>query len=377
MKQASPLPATLGRICPGLCEKGCRRKLLDTAVSVCSIEREVADRDLALAAPHMPAVRKATGKRVAVIGGGPAGLTAAYFLAIAGHAVTLYDRHAELGGSLLTKTTPTELPREVLRAEISRIMALPITWVLGKEASANLLRGQYDAVLIAGGESAGKTVKAHRLTGQTTEAGVFAAGAAALACKHAVHAVGDGHFAARAIDAYLSGLPELRRKPHWSCPGSTPSRDSVAAQAEQCGCEPRADRPADGETDRWASQQADRCLRCGCAKQDNCTLREVAAALDANSTAYRGPRRSSPLVLEGRLADGRTVRLDNAKCIDCGRCVAITLDTGERFGLAFLNRGFAVQVGPALGVDLAQAVERSAELCAAACPTAGIMVSDK
>lgn len=377
VKQTNPLPATLGRICPELCEKGCRRKLHDGAVSIGPLEREVADRDLASALPYQPAVRRSTGKRVAIIGGGPAGLTAAYHLAIGGHACTLFHRHEKLGGSLWTKTTAQQLPREVLRAEISRILALPIELMLGNQADAEVLRRQFDAVLLAGGEAAGKDLKSDRMTGKTHRAGIFAAGAAAIACKHLVHAVGDGHFAAQAMDAYLAGLPEVRRKPDWSALGPTPTRESVAAKAALFGDQPRTARPDDAAAEPWACQQADRCLHCGCGKQDDCLLREVAAALEARPAAYRGPRRVVWPVLEDQLADGRTLRLDNGKCIACGRCVAITQEMGERHGLTFTDRGFSVQVRPALGVNLAQAMAQSAELCAAACPTAAIMLSDE
>jgi NADH dehydrogenase/NADH:ubiquinone oxidoreductase subunit G len=78
--------------------------------------------------------------------------------------------------------------------------------------------------------------------------------------------------------------------------------------------------------------------------------------------------------LTAALPDGRTITLDNGKCIACGKCVAIAQEAGERYGLAWISRGFAVHLGPALGVDLAAALERSAEACAQACPTAALMV---
>ncbi len=81
VKEAIPLPAILGRICPKPCEKGCRRAAADGAVAVCQLKRFAADEDLASAAPYVPPCQPATGQKVAVVGAGPTGLSAAYFLA--------------------------------------------------------------------------------------------------------------------------------------------------------------------------------------------------------------------------------------------------------------------------------------------------------
>ena len=375
IKTDIPLPATLGRICPELCEKGCRRKHHDAPVSICRLKREAADRDLASPSPYRPAVPPSTGKRVAIIGAGPAGLSAAYFLAQVGNSCVVFDRHSEPGGSLLTRTTPEDLPREVLAAEVAQIRGLGVDFHLGRSADANVLGHDYDAVLIATGEKA--PVKADRQTAKTPTAGIFATGAAAGGGgKHAVQAVGDGHFAARAIIAFLAGLPPLKRAPEWNCTGPSPTPEELAAKASQVCCDPRQD-PPDSAPENWASRQADRCLRCGCPRADDCTLREVAAALDANPNAYRGDRRPVMPALTATLADGRTLTLDNGKCIACGRCVAIAQEAGEPYGLAWLGRGFGVHLGPALGVELATALQRSAEACAKACPTAALMVHPK
>jgi NADPH-dependent 2,4-dienoyl-CoA reductase/sulfur reductase-like enzyme len=379
IKEAIPLPATLGRICPELCEKGCRRKVHDGAVSICRLKREAADRDLAGGMPYRPLVAPATGKRVAVIGAGPAGLTAAYYLARAGHAVCVFDRHEAAGGSLLTKTTAEELPREVVAAEVEQIRAVGVRLELGRTVVAEELARQFDAVVMAGGEKA--AVKTDQQTARTGAAGVFAAGAAAGGGgKHAVQAVGDGHFAARAVMAFLAGLPAVKRGPEWNCAGPVPTAEELAGRVAEYGGDGREEAPmAGGETaaDAWARQQADRCLRCGCAKQDDCRLREVAAGLNANALAYRGERRLHMPALASTLADGRTVVLDNGKCIACGKCVAVAQEAGERYGLAWIGRGFGVRLGPALGVDLAVALGQSAEECAKACPTAALMVLPK
>lgn len=371
IKKDIPLPAILGRICPELCEKGCRRKSHDAPVAICRLKREAADRDLGSSSPYYPPVAPATGKRVAVIGAGPAGLTAAFYLACAGHECTLYDRNEAPGGSLLKRTTPEQLPREVIEAEIAQIRRVGVRFVMGASVDAAALKAEHDAVLIATGESA--PVQTDRQTARTTFPGIFATGAATGASsKHAVQVVADGHFAAGAVCAFLAGLPPLKRAPDWNCSGPAPAREELAERVARASTAARQDDPDDRD---WATE-AGRCLRCGCPKQNNCTLREVAAALDANPNRYRGEHRARTPLLSATLPDGRTIALDHGKCIACGRCIAIAEEAVEPYGLAWVDRGFAVQVMPALGVDLATALQRSADWCVRECPTAAVMIFD-
>ena len=106
------MPAVLGRICPAPCEKVCRRGNLDGAIAICELKRIVADVDLASAAPYLPPCRPASGKRVAIVGGGPAGLAAAYYLAQGGHACTIFDDTDTLGGMFGREIPAEKLPRE-------------------------------------------------------------------------------------------------------------------------------------------------------------------------------------------------------------------------------------------------------------------------
>lgn len=382
VKEAIALPAILGRICPELCEKGCRRKNHDAPVTICRLKRETADRDLASPEPFRPHLHAPTGKQVAVIGAGPAGLSAAYYIAQAGHACTLFDRHAMAGGSLLTRTTEEELPRDVIAAEVEQIRVLGVQFALEQEADVKELAQQYDAVLVAAGEHG--AIKTDRQTAKTATANVFAAGASASGGnKHAVQAVGEGRFAATAIIAYLAGLPAIKRAPDWNCAGPAPSADELATKVAEVCCDGRAIPPEPEGVDTsalvtavdWAPRQANRCLRCGCPKQDNCTLREVSAAMNANSLAFRGERRPAMAPISARLSDGRELTLTNGKCIACGKCIAIAQEAGEPYGLAWINRGFGVHLGPALGVGLAAALQKSAGACVEACPTAALMLS--
>ena len=102
-----PIPATMGLICPHPCEDECRRHLVEEPVSIAALKYFVGDWDLNSGDPYVPEVKPATGKKVAVIGSGPAGLTAAYFLARDGHQVTVYDAMPEPGEMPVTEYPST------------------------------------------------------------------------------------------------------------------------------------------------------------------------------------------------------------------------------------------------------------------------------
>jgi formate dehydrogenase major subunit len=154
IKEANPLPAICGRVCTRPCEvSGCRRNLLDEAVGIDYIKRYVADLDLGSAQPWRPDLAPANGKRVAVVGGGPAGLSAAYYLAIRGYAVTIFESLPEAGGMLRYGIPEYRLPKDVLDLEISQILDLGVELSTGKTLGkdftvASLKQDGYDAVFL-------------------------------------------------------------------------------------------------------------------------------------------------------------------------------------------------------------------------------------
>lgn len=144
----SPLPVTVcGHVCPNLCMQNCSRAALDSPVSIDALGRA------AMEAPTPPAAAP-TGKRVAVVGGGPAGLAAAWHLALLGHHVCIYEAESKLGGKLELCVPQERLPRQVLAAELDRIQRLGIELKLNTPVTAQLfeaIRSEYDAVVIACG----------------------------------------------------------------------------------------------------------------------------------------------------------------------------------------------------------------------------------
>ncbi len=162
IKEKIPIPASIGRVCPHPCEANCRRALVEEPISIAYLKAFAADNDLASPEPYRAAPKADTGKHVAVIGGGPAGLSAAYYLRLAGHKVTIYDAMPEMGGMLRYGIPEYRLPKAVLAKEVEAIASIGVEMKngvkLGSDTTLDELRREYDAVLIAVGAWKSSTV---------------------------------------------------------------------------------------------------------------------------------------------------------------------------------------------------------------------------
>ena len=152
IKNNIPLPAAIGRVCPHPCETECRRKLVDEAVSISWLKRFAADMDLASGDPYIPEIEEETGKTVGIIGGGPYGLSLAYFLRQSGHDVTIFEAMPKAGGMLRYGIPEYRLPNEILDMEISLIEAMGVEIVtdtkIGVDIDFDTLREEFDALAI-------------------------------------------------------------------------------------------------------------------------------------------------------------------------------------------------------------------------------------
>ena len=154
IKSNIPLPAAIGRVCPHPCEKACRRKNVEEPINISQLKAFAADMDLNKYS-YVPECKESTGKKVAVIGGGPAGLSAAYYLTIMGHEVTVYDMMEKMGGMLRYGIPQYRLPKEILDKEIAIIEKTGVKLVnnvkLGKDFTIESLKAENDAVIVAVG----------------------------------------------------------------------------------------------------------------------------------------------------------------------------------------------------------------------------------
>lgn len=389
VKRDIALPAVLGRICPAPCEKTCRRSSFDEPVSICLLKRYVADVDLESAKPYVPSRKASRGNTVAIVGAGPAGLAAAYYLQQEGVSCTIFDDHEKPGGMLRYGVSPDELSRDVLDKEIACIAKLGAAFEfgtrVGDQISMEDLQKDHDAVFVATGQSSAddltrlgfqvtqKGIAANTQTYETNLSGVFAGGDAVHQRRLAVRAVADGKEAAFSIGQYLSGREVTGvTRPFNSRIGKLMDGEVekfVATVSK--GPRMKPGQTGDGFTDEQARDEAARCLHCDCRKADSCKLRSYAREYGARPTRYKGQRR----LFEQQLQHPDVI-YEPGKCIDCGLCIKIAAESCEELGLSFIGRGFDVRVAVPFDRSIADGLKHVAAKCVEACPTAALAFKD-
>ncbi len=375
VKENVVFPGVLGRICRAPCEMGCRRRQYDGAVAIQLIEREVANLDAT--APHrfVPTCAPPTGKRVAVVGAGATGLSAAFFLLKCGHKVTAFDAATEPGGQM----RQANLPREVLDADIATIGAIGLEFRgntrLGCEVTLDELRRDYHAVILAVGPMAKtnhadlgvpateKMIKVSAKDFQTEIPGVFAGGSCIRNGWDPARSVGDGHLLAESVDAFLAARPwQIAPKEFTTTiPKLSPAEYRELGKGANSELSVR-------ELVSEAEKAAGRCCHCDCRAAADCKLRLYAAAYGADPKKFAGERRRLFEVI--RQPGG--VIFEPGKCISCGICVAIAEQAREPLGLVFIGRGFDVKVGVPLNALLADGLRKVGADCVKHCPTGAL-----
>ncbi|EGQ7694204.1 formate dehydrogenase subunit alpha [Vibrio vulnificus] len=157
IKRTLPMPLSIGRVCPAFCESECRRSLVDDAIAIRQLKRHAADADLAAQEAYTPEKKADKNKRVAIVGSGPGGLTAGYYLTNEGYQVDVFEAMPQAGGWLRYGIPEYRLPKSILDKEIELMcrngMTIHTDKKLGRDISLSQLSQDYDAVCLAVGAS--------------------------------------------------------------------------------------------------------------------------------------------------------------------------------------------------------------------------------
>lgn len=346
-------PWTLGYVCPAPCQNPCRRKSYDETMQIREMHRSVASQGLC-EDPKLLACQEETGKTVAVIGAGMAGMSAAWVLRKFGYECTVYEKEAVAGGKL-RELPETELPGNVLDAEVARINRLGVAFVYDTEVTPVLLEtlcARHDAVVLACNGLAAPQGK------------IFEAK------EHKLHvrAVGNGKTAGQLVDRYLRGVNGTAAKPLFESKVGRMEKGEL--ESMRAHNENREVLAAETLDKAWTGNQveAGRCLHCDCRKRTSCRLRKWATEYGVETRKYTVGEMPEYRII-GR--DGDVV-LEPGKCIKCGLCIEIAKKYGEDIGLTFVGRGFGMEIHVPFGESLKHGIKHAAAECIAACPTAAI-----
>lgn len=177
IKKENPLPAVCGRICPHNCESECTRANVDEPIAIDEIKKFLADRDLNEKTRFVPKKRYNYGKKIAVVGSGPAGLSCAYYLAIDGYKVTVFEKEKLLGGMLTLGIPSFRLEKEVINAEIDVLRELGVEFKVGVEVGkdvtiSSLRKEGFEGFYLAIGAQGGRKLNVEGEDNKTVIAGV-------------------------------------------------------------------------------------------------------------------------------------------------------------------------------------------------------------
>lgn len=385
VKKDIALPAILGHICPAPCEGTCHRRTVDSAVSICLLKGFVGEENDVHPFDPYPL----TGKKAAVIGAGPAGLAAAYYLQLKGIQTTLFDKNLQAGGMIRSEISTDKLPPNLLEKEIESIFSTGVIFKGEREIDAQEfqnIRKEFDAVVIATGVISDeinnwrittnpKGIEVHKDSYQTSEKGVFAIGNSLRFSKLAVRSVGQGKEVAFSVIQYLAGEEPKGEPRMFNSRFGRLVREELSEYLKESVERTRIS-PSHGELSGFSKEEAileaQRCLHCDCREIETCKLRIYSDQYNANQRRFMGNERK-PVTKHF----AHDIVYEPQKCIKCGICVRMTEKYNEKFGFTFIGRGFDVEIGVPFNESVESGLAETAKIVAEACPTGALSINKK
>ncbi len=388
-----PIPSILERYCNAPCENGCRRSKFDEGLSIRELTRYAADWDLGRGeAAHLPPIKAATGKKVAILGAGATGLSSAHYLAMAGHAVTVFEREAVAGGRIAREFTEPALPDWVMTGELNLLRRMGIVLHfgqgLGEQLTLDQLRKDYDAVLLCLGDTtdeqlsawglpmAKKGIKHDAKTWMTGIDGVFAGGSILKGGQPLIKSVTAAQLMSACASQYLLSQPITGKYEMYNHTMGRLLDGEIDTFVS--GADPRPRIKSDDLIERGynraeARTEATRCMHCDCREMHNCKLRTYSDEYGAKQQQFKAEEREVYV----HVNQNAGAVYEPGKCIKCGLCVRVTKAEGEEFGFTFVGRGFELKTAVPLNKTLTQGLERVAAMVVEACPTGALSDNEK
>ncbi|RPJ05376.1 MAG: FAD-binding protein [Spirochaetaceae bacterium] len=367
---ATPIPETLGIICPAPCERVCRRKHADAPLSIGLLHRFAGH--AVNADTQAAGIAAAKNKKILVIGSGPAGLSASFFLARLGYSVTIQEKDAKAGGGLRNALSAHGVSERCLDQEISRLVQSGVQIRAGEPfdfAHTAMSAQEHDAILVA------FRIADDNFPDLDTHKNVFFAVHQDKPSKMAVRSGDAGKHAAMVIHTFLEtgnpASPPARFDSHMH----ELDKKELSFFMEQASRENRVQPTLaqSGFSSEEACREAARCLSCDCSKKSSCALRDAADNLCDWKHRYRLETKKR----YSRIDSHEEVCYEPGKCIVCGRCIQITEAARELTGLCFIGRGFQVTVAAPMDRPLSEALSKTAIRCVEVCPTGALSLKRK
>lgn len=385
------IPSILERYCNVPCERGCRRGKHDEPLSIRELVRHVADWDLRRDAPFIPASQPSSGKRVAILGAGATGLSTAHYLALQGHACTIYEKTNRIGGRIETEF---KRPIEdwVVEGELKILRQLGVVFhfdkPVGDASDLAELQLQFDAVVIASGKTelgslkllnlptTDKGLKVNLATWETEVKGVFAGGSILKPAQPLIKSVGAAKEMAACVNQFLRDAPLVGIVENYNHTMGRLMEGEMEVFLSSAEGIPRV-KPTNleegGLTKAQAASESSRCLHCDCRAKDDCLLRDYSGEYSAKQSQFAAEERGHLT----RMNQNADAIYEPSKCIKCGLCVRASERAGEKFGFAYVGRGFDLKIGVPLDKSLKEGLGITAAKVIDSCPTGALTQNEK
>lgn len=371
VKEEIALPLILGYICSAPCENACRRKQMEGAVSICQLKKFVAIKYSENGKYYLPKKQITSNKKIGIIGSGMAGLSAAYHLLKYGYSCTLFDKNEKAGGRLLN-VSENEMPGKILETEIEILKQFGAEFRLNSSVTIDHIKNDFDAVIIASGENSNvQQLQINEDTFTTNILGVFVTGSVIKPIKMAVKVVANGKATANSVHTFLSGNTSVKKHKQFNSRFGKLNESEIIEYLEESKSGNRNE-PLNGKhagfNNEEAIAEASRCLRCDCRKAESCKLRILSDKYEADQQKFKSAERKTIK----KLFQNEVLVYEPEKCIKCGLCVEITKRNKDIVGLAYVGRGFDIQINIPFNKLLDEAIKNSALECISNCPTGAI-----